>query len=653
MFAFFVVVLESPRMFDFVRKHNRIMQFLLFLLIFPSFVLFGIDGYNRFREKGQVVATVDGHDINQADWDAAHKIEAERLRASMPNLDARLLDSPEAKYATLERLVRERVLSAAADKARLSVSDARLARELQQSPALAGLRKPDGGLDMERYRQLAASQGMTPEGFENRVRADLTVRQVLAGVSSTAFAPNAAADLALQAFREKREVQVARFAPAEFTAQVNPSDADLQAYYQAHGAAFQAPEQAAVEYVTLDLDSLRKTVTPNEQDIKTYYEQNSARLAGQEERRASHILITVPKSAPAAEREQARQRADALLAQVRKAPDSFAEVARKQSQDPGSAANGGDLDFFARGAMTKPFEDAAFALKKGDISDIVASDFGFHIIRLTDIKAPKQRSFEEMRPEIEAELRKQLAQRKFAEAAETFSNLVYEQSDTLKPVAERLKLEVRSATGLTRQPAAGATGVLASPKLLAALFSADAIDKKRNTEAIELAPNQLAAARITQYTPARTLPLAEVRERVRQAVVAARSAELARQAGEGKLAAWKANPSSASLPAAVVVARDQAQNQPVALVEAALRVAPKSLPALVGVDLKEQGFAVVRVNRVLPAETAAEVTQQARAQYTQWWAGAEGQAYYAWLKQQFKAVIKQPPPATATLVPAS
>lgn len=653
MFAFFVVVLESPRMFDFVRKHNRIMQFLLFLLIFPSFVLFGIDGYNRFREKGQVVATVDGHDINQADWDAAHKIEAERLRAGMPNLDARLLDSPEAKYATLERLVRERVLSAAADNARLSVSDARLARELQQSPALAGLRKPDGGLDMERYRQLAASQGMTPEGFENRVRADLTVRQVLAGVSSTAFAPNAAADLALQAFREKREVQVARFAPAEFTAQVNPSDADLQAYYQAHGAAFQAPEQAAVEYVTLDLDSLRKTVTPNEQDIKTYYEQNSARLAGQEERRASHILITVPKSAPAAEREQARQRADALLAQVRKAPDSFAEVARKQSQDPGSAANGGDLDFFARGAMTKPFEDAAFALKKGDISDVVASDFGFHIIRLTDIKAPKQRSFEEMRPEIEAELRKQLAQRKFAEAAETFSNLVYEQSDSLKPVAERLKLEVRSATGLTRQPAAGATGVLASPKLLAALFSADAIDKKRNTEAIELGPNQLAAARITQYTPARTLPLAEVRERVRQAVVAARSAELARQAGEGKLAAWKANPSSASLPAAVVVARDQAQNQPVALVEAALRVAPKSLPALVGVDLKEQGFAVVRVNRVLPAETAAEVAQQARAQYTQWWAGAEGQAYYAWLKQQFKAVIKQPPPATATLVPAS
>ena len=184
---------------------------------------------------------------------------------------------------------------------------------------------------------------------------------------------------------------------------------------------FQAPEQASIEYVVLDLDTVKKSITVNEQDLKTYYEQNAARLGGQEERRASHILIAAPKDAPAAEREKAKAKAEELLAAVKKSPDSFAELAKKNSQDPGSAANGGDLDFFARGAMAKPFEDAAFAMKKGEISDVVETEFGYHIIKLTDIKAPKQRTFEEMKPELEAELKKQQAQRKFAEDAPTRS----------------------------------------------------------------------------------------------------------------------------------------------------------------------------------------------------------------------------------------
>eukprot|EP01041_Mallomonas_annulata_P022325 gene22325-42592_t len=159
---------------------------------------------------------------------------------------------------------------------------------------------------------------------------------------------------------------------------------------------------------------------------------------------------------PAADRQKAKEKAQALLEQARKAPATFAELAMKNSQDTGSAPNGGDLDFFARGAMVKPFEDAAFAMKKGDISDVVESDFGFHIIKLTDVKAPKQPVFEEARAGLEAELRVQQAQRKFAEVAETFTNGVYEQSDSLQPVADKLKLKVQTATGVTRTPAPGA-----------------------------------------------------------------------------------------------------------------------------------------------------------------------------------------------------
>ncbi len=633
-------------MFDFVRKHTRIMQFLLFLLIFPSFVLFGLEGYNRAMEKGETVARVDGRDINQSDWDVAHTQEVERLRASMPSLDPKLLDSPEAKYATLERLVRERVLAAAADKSRLVTSDLRLARDLQENPTIASLRRPDGTLDMERYRLLVGSQGMTPEMFEASVRADLSARQVLAGVAGTGFATPAQADVSLNAFFEKREIQVARFSTAEFAAKLSPTDADLETYYKDHQALFQAPEQASIEYLVLDLETVKNAIVVNEQDLKTYYEQNVARLSGQEERRASHILIASPATAAAAERQKAKAKADELLATLKKSPESFAEMAKKNSQDPGSAPNGGDLDFFARGAMVKPFEEAAFALKKGEISEVVESEFGYHIIKLTDVKTPRQRSFEDMRASLEADLKKQQAQRKFAETAEAFTNGVYEQSDSLKPVAERLKLEIKTAAAVTRAPAPGATGVLASPKFLNAIFAPDSVDKKRNTEAVETAPSQLVAGRIAQYMPRRTLPLAEVKERVRERVMAERGAELAKKEGMAKLEAWKASPGSVALPPAITVSRDQSQKQPAPVVEAALRADASALPLLTGVDLGAQGYAVVKVNKLLPREAAVDaVAAQDRAQYTQWWVAAESLAYYNLLKERFKTQIKVSKPA--------
>ena len=627
-------------MFDFVRKHTRVMQFLLFLLIFPSFVLFGLEGYNRFREGGAAVASVDGQDITQGEWDAAHRNQVERMRSSMPNVDVKLFDTPEAKYSTLERMVRDRLLQVAANKLRLGASDARLAAELQQNPTIAALRRADGTLDMERYRQLLATQGMSPESFEAQVRGDLASRQVMSGVGVTSFSASALADVTLNAFYEQRQVQVARFAPSDFVAQISPSDAELEAYYKANADKFQSVERADIEYVVLNLAAVQKDIVVPEAELKTYFEQNSARLAGLEERRASHILINADKAAPAAERDAARAKAQALLAEVHKSPTQFAELARKNSQDTGSAAKGGDLDFFGRGAMVKAFEDAAFALKKGETSGVVETEFGFHIISLTDIKQPEQKSFESQRAKLELEVRAQLAQRKFAEAAEQFTNIVYEQSDSLKPAAERLKLDVQHASNLGRDPVAGNTAAN-NPKLLAAVFSQDSIEKKRNTEAVELAPNVLAAARITSYSPARTLPLDEVKARVREQVVAQQAGERARSEGAAKLAEWKASPDAAKLSASIVVSRESKQAQPSVLVEAALRASTQALPAWVGVDLGTSGYAVVKVEKVLPrgdADTTAAARE--REQYAQWWASAEGLAYYKLLKEKFKAEIK-------------
>ena len=636
-------------MFDYVHKNARIMQFVLFLLIVPSFAFVGLDGYNRMLNAGEDVAKVDGRGIKQTELDAAYKNEIERIRAANPSVDVKLIDTPEAKYATLERLVREQVTVAAARDAHFETSDQRLANELQADPTIASLRQPDGKIDKERYKLLVGSQGLTPEMFEARVRSQISARQVFKGIQGSGFTTNAVGDVALNAFLQKREVQVSVFDAASFTSKITLTDADLEAYYKENQALFQSPEQANIEYVVLDIETIKKNITVTDEELKSYYEQNQARLATQEERRASHILITSPKGAPAAEHEKAKAKAQSLLDAVKKAPATFAEAAKANSQDPGSAVKGGDLDFFTRGAMVKPFEDAAYALKKGDISDLVESDFGFHIIQLTDIKSAKQRSFEEAKPELMEEVKKQQAQKKFAEAAEAFTNAVYEQSDSLKPIADKLKLEVKTAANVTRTAAAGATGVLANPKFLNAIFSADAIEKKRNTEAMELAGKQLVSGRIAQYTAARTLPLAEVKDRVRERLMAVRSFELAKKEGMDKLAAWKAAPASAAMPDAVVIARNQPQNLPVQIVEAVMKADTAKLPDFTGAEVPGRAYYVVKINKVLPPTAADEATvKQARTQVAQAWVSAEDQAYYSLIKERFKTDIKIAKPALKT-----
>ncbi len=620
----------------------------LFLLVIPSFALFGIEGYSRFNEGSSRVARVDGKNITQTEWDNAHRQEIDRLRERNPSIDLRLLDTPAMKYATLERLVRERVLAAAAAKSHLVATDARLAAELQKDAAIATLRKPDGTLDMEMYRQLLARQGMTAEGFENSVRAELSANQVLNGVIGSGLASQAQSDLALGAFLEQREVQIVRFSPSEYAAKFTPTEAELESYYKENLAKYQAPEAANVEYIVLDLASVKQAVKVSEEELKTYYDQNAPAFGTKEERRVSHILINAPKDTPAAEKEKAKAQAAELLAELRKAPGTFSAVAKRASQDDSSAPSGGDLGFFQRDRGIDPvISKTSFELgKKGDISEVVESEFGYHIIELTDIKPAVVPSFAELRPKLEDQFRTEQAQRQFSEMAEAFTNGVFEQSDSLQPVAEKLKLTVHEANNIGRTPAEGATGPLASAKFLSALFSSESLERKRNSEAIEVGPSQLAAGRVVQYTAAHARPFAEVKDQVRASLINERAAAQARKEGESRLATWRAQPASATnLPAAVVLSRENPQNQPTQLIDAVLRVDAAKPPVFVGVDLGQTGYAVVRVNKVIP-RTAPEAdrAKQELAQYEQVWGSVEARAYLDMLKARFKAEIFAPAP---------
>ncbi|MEO8122633.1 MAG: SurA N-terminal domain-containing protein, partial [Burkholderiales bacterium] len=585
-------------MFDFIRKHMRAMQFVLVVLIVPSFAFFGIEGYSRFAEEGRLtVAKVAGQDITQAELDAAHRQQIERLRREMPTIDVKLLDTPEMRKRTLDELVRERVMLVTADKYHLAPTDERLRRIFVSDPQFAFLRNPDGSVN----KDVLAQQGMSSEQFAQRLAQDIARRQVMLGVGATVFPTASDSATAMDALLQQREIQVLRFDAKSYLGKVSPTDAELEAYYKnpAQAARFMAPEQANIEYVLLDLNTLKADITVSDEDLRKYYNENAARYTTPEERRASHILINAPKDAPADVRAKAHAKADALLAQVKKNPDSFAELAKKNSDDPGSAERGGDLDFFSRGAMFKPFEDAAFALKPGEVSGVVESDFGYHIIKLTGVRGGEKRSFDAVRPELESEVKTQLAQRKFTEIASDFSNTVYEQPDSLQPVVDKFKLELRRAQGVLRTPAPGASGPLASPKFLEQLFGNEALRNKRNTEAVETGPNQLVAGRVVSYSPAHMRPFAEVKPEVLAAVTAEMAAAEARKAGEAKLASLKQSAGAALEVPTLTVSRAQRHELPTALVDAVLRADATKLPSFVGVDLGAEGFGIARIDKVL------------------------------------------------------
>jgi peptidyl-prolyl cis-trans isomerase D len=633
-------------MFEFVRTHTKLLQFVLVLLIFPSFVFFGIQGYSGFGDAGNAtVAKVDGKAITKGEWDQAHQRQVERLRRQLPNIDVKLFDNPATRRETLDTLINERLLLAASHKQNLTVGDERLRRIFQDDPQFAGLRNPDGTLN----QSIVQAQGMSSEMFVAQLRQELGMQQVLRGVSQSGVAPVTVAASALDALFQRRSISMQRFDAKSYASKVAPTDADLEAYHKAHESEFSAPEQATIEYVVLDLDTLKKGIALSDKDLRDYYEQNQARYTAAEERRARHILIAADKDAKDDVRKKAKARAEALLAEVRKAPGSFAEVAKKNSDDTGSAPQGGDLDWSARGGMAaKALEDAVFALKPGEIGPVVETEFGYHVVKLEGARGGQTKPFDAVKAEISDEVSKQQASKKWGEAAEQFTNTVYEQPDSLQPVIDKLKLEKRTATVL-RQPAPGVTGALGSAKLLDAIFGNDNVRSgKNNTDAVEVGPSQLAAAHVTKYQAARTLPLAEVRDRVRERVIATRAGELARKDGEARLAQLKAAPST-ELPEKATVSRQQRSTVPPQVIEPALRADAEKLPTVLGVDLGDLGYVVARVDAVLPREAGDDT--QVRQQYGQAWSAAETRAYLDALKARYKADVRADRVAAAASEP--
>ncbi|MBM3391021.1 MAG: peptidylprolyl isomerase [Betaproteobacteria bacterium] len=594
-------------MFDAVRNNKRIVQVFLALITLP-FAFWGVDSYFRAGGRGGDLANVGGSAISQQEYSTALRDQQERLRAQFGReFNPAMLESPEARAAMLDSLVSQRLLMLHAAKTGLTASDAQLREVIGSIPAL----QEDGKFSMRRYEQALRAQGLTQQGFEAKLRQDLTIQQLVQSVSDTAVVSRAAAGRVLAIQLETREVSESAVRPEQFAGQVKVSAESVKAFYENNRKLFETPQQIRAEYVVLSRDALAAQITVSAEDIRGAFEKNAKGNVSPEERRASHILIQSPADAPEAEQKAARARIEAIQQQLKKNPADFARLAKEHSQDPGSAAKGGDLGFFPRGAMVKPFEDAVFSLKEGQTSGVVRSEFGFHLIRVTGIKAEKVRGFEESRDAIAAELKQQAAGRKFAEAAETFSNMVYEQSDSLKPAAEKFKLEVRQ-TGFFDLANRGAAGPLASnEKLFGALFSDDALKNRRNTDAVEVAPNTLAAARVLEVRPAELRAFDAVRAEIEKRLSAEEAARLARQEGEAKLARLqKGEGVSLTWSPAQIVLRQPMRGLAPEAQRAIFKASVDTLPSYAGLQLQNGAYAIYRISQV---KSAAKGTDDPRA----------------------------------------
>jgi peptidyl-prolyl cis-trans isomerase D len=357
------------------------------------------------------------------------------------------------------------------------------------------------------------------------------------------------------------------------------------------------PEEVSVEYVVLSADAVAAADKVDPAKVAEYYKANQSRYGEPEQRRASHILIAVKGGASEEEKRKARQHAEAILAKLRAAPGSFAEVAKKESADPGSASKGGDLGFFSRGMMVGPFEDAVFQLKPGQTSGVVETDFGYHIIKLTAIKPGKMKSLEQVRPEIEQALRKQESGKHFAEAATDFQNTVYDQPDSLKPAAEKFKLEIQHAQGVTRQGAR--VPALNNSKLLAALFSDDVIKSRHNTEAVETSPGTLVSARVVDHKAASLRPFDDVKDAIGKLLAQQEAVAAARKQGAELLAGLKKGEASkTSFDASKLVSREDPKGLGPADLSQVFSADASRLPAYAGADSGD-GYVVYRVSKVI------------------------------------------------------
>lgn len=643
-------------MFELIRTHRRWMQFILLLLIVPSFVLVGMQSYSSFIDSEVELAVISDQGIKQSEFDMAHRNQLEQFRQRLGSqFDPAVLDTPAMRQQLLDQLIDQRLLALVAQDNRFSVSDTTLRDTIAAIPQV----QEDGRFSPERYRQVLAAQGLSPTSFENGLRRDLAVARVLEPIGLSASVPQVVVEDIQAALTQKRSIQLRRFDAADYRAKITITPQDLQTWYDANKDSLRIPEQVQVDYLVLDEAAATQGVQVKDEDIASYYEQNKHRFGTPEQRRASHILIELPPGASQEQRTAARERAESLAAEAAANPAAFADLARKSSQDAGSAAQGGDLGWIAGGSVPPTVAKAIAELPKDGVSGVVESPFGLHILKVTDIKPAVTKPLAEVKDQITSEIRKQLASARFAEMATKLQGAVYDHRDSLQPAADALGLKLRHASGVTRSgllPASQTEGPAASgsadsalldnPRVRQALFANEVLREKQNTGVIELSPDTMLALRVADVQPAHVPPLDKVKSVIEARLLDERAAQAAHEAGEAALKTLQADGGTEGFGPVQTIWREQPSDLPRSVLDAVMRMDPAKLPGYTGVAAGAD-FILVRLDGVEAGQSKPDDAKNLARQLAGAWGEAEDQAVLNLLRDLYK--VKVMPPAAAVV----
>ena len=619
-------------MLDAIRKHTTgWMAKVILALITVPFALFGIDSYLNQAGRDVAVAKVNGDKISIQEYSNAIDNVRNRMQAE-GKVDRALLDSPQLKQSVLDGLITRRLVNAEIRKAHFKISDEQLSQHILGMPEF----QENGKFSEEIYQKTLAQNKMTATKFENDRRSELLTQQARDGLAALVSVPKSVAEQTLQFAYQQREVSAAEIKTAQFISQVKVTPEQVKAYYELHKDKFVVPEQVKLEFAMLSAASYVAQMKVDDKEIKDFYDANSAKFQSDEQRHASHILIAAGTSDK--EKAAAKAKAADVLAQLRKAPKSFEALAIKYSQDP-SGAKGGDLGTFGRGAMVKPFEDAVFGMKVGQISDLVESEFGFHIIRLDGISG-QNTSFESLKLQIKGELSWQKAQAKYAELADDFSNTVYEQSGSLKPAADKFNLQLQTSGWLSRDDGAK---FFKNEKLMNSVFSDTVMKEKRNTEAIEVSPNNMMSARVVDYKASAPRTFDEVKGGIEAVLKLEQAVKLATDKGVADLAKLKAGDTGKSLEwiAPVIVDRKNAQGLTDIVMNQVFKMDASKLPAYAGFINGKTSYTIVKIISVASALKDDEAKKTAAADLQAAMAAEYVSAYGQSLKAKSEVVVNR------------
>lgn len=627
-------------MFDLVHKHKRIAQFILALIMIP-FAFFGVDYYFRRSDGVGEVAKFDGGRITQVEFAQAVREQQEMLRRSAQGVDPAIFDNPEVRFNLLQQLLRERLVEKKGTDLNFQVSNAQVFERIAADPRF----REGEQFSLPVFKRLLAQAGIPEPAFEEGIRRQLLSEKIVDPIARGGIVARASGEAFVNLVEQQREVEIATIEAEPFVKDVSVDAAQIKAFYDANAAAFKTPEEAKFEYVMLTQDALLTQVAVSPEEVKTQYASATKTYRQEEQRQAAHILIAVKPDASDAERAAAKKKAEEIAAQAKADPAKFAELAKQFSQDPGSAAQGGDLGSNPRGTMVKPFEDALFSMEPSEIAGPVQSEFGWHVIRLTAVTPAKTRSLEEVKTQIETELKRQKVAQKFAAAADQFQNLVYEQADSLAPVGKALGIPVVTSGLVTRAQAQQIA--LGSAKLVQALFSPESISAKRNTDAIEVGASTLMAARIVEYKPSAPRAFDSVKDEIQRQLVRQAAVDRAQSTGREKLALLEQGKDSAaagllfSKPVMLLRNRPPPGFLPDAVTRI-FQVNAAKLPQYVGATDERGGFAIYKVAKVvLPQEAEPAKVAAARARIGELQNREVFDAYVNALKAKGKVEVNQ------------